>query len=200
MHIDLKKRRKELGLTQADIALGVGVSEATVSRWESGDIHNMRRNRVVKLAELLRVSPMDIIDFADATLGGVKIDHLAHVSAGYGGMADEDILEQVEVPLFCLKGYPAKEVKMLTVKGESMYPRFIEGDRVLFHLQTSVDSGDIGIFQYGDDEVTMKRIIYTPTEVQLVPINPEYPIKTIKGPDLMSCHVIGKVIYTLREE
>jgi transcriptional regulator with XRE-family HTH domain len=35
----------------------VGVSEATVSRWESGDIANMRRDRIALLASALRTTP-----------------------------------------------------------------------------------------------------------------------------------------------
>ena len=38
----IKMRRKDLGLTMKEVASAVGVSEATVSRWESGDIRNMR--------------------------------------------------------------------------------------------------------------------------------------------------------------
>jgi len=34
---DLKQRRIELNLTMAEVAKKVGVSEATISRWESGD-------------------------------------------------------------------------------------------------------------------------------------------------------------------
>lgn len=52
----LADRRKELGLTQKDIAEAVGVSEATVSRWESGEIANMRRNRISALAKILHCS------------------------------------------------------------------------------------------------------------------------------------------------
>ena len=40
---DLKQRRIELNLTMADVADKVGVSEATISRWESGDITNRIR-------------------------------------------------------------------------------------------------------------------------------------------------------------
>ena len=41
----LKDRRNELALTQRQVANQVGVTEATVSRWESGDIDNMRRDK-----------------------------------------------------------------------------------------------------------------------------------------------------------
>lgn len=53
----LKNRRIDLGLTLKEVADKVGVSEATVSRWESGDIANMRRDRIAALASVLDVSP-----------------------------------------------------------------------------------------------------------------------------------------------
>jgi transcriptional regulator with XRE-family HTH domain len=59
----LKKRRKELSLTMAEVAEKVGVSEATISRWESGDIVNMKRNRMVDLSKALKISPNIIIGY-----------------------------------------------------------------------------------------------------------------------------------------
>ncbi len=62
---DLRKRRLELNLTMAEVAKRVGVSEATISRWESGDIENMRRDKIVLLAEALQVTPGYIMGFED---------------------------------------------------------------------------------------------------------------------------------------
>ena len=53
----LKNRRIELNLTQLDVAKAVGVSEATVSRWESGNIANMKRSRIAALAQILQIKP-----------------------------------------------------------------------------------------------------------------------------------------------
>lgn len=52
----IKTRRKALGLTMLEIANKVGVSEATVSRWESGDIANMRHDKIILLADALSTS------------------------------------------------------------------------------------------------------------------------------------------------
>lgn len=52
----LKQRRAELGLTLKQVADAVGVSEATVQRWESGKM-NIRYNKVVLLADVLHVDP-----------------------------------------------------------------------------------------------------------------------------------------------
>lgn len=49
----IKNRRIELGLTLKEVATAVGVSEGTVSRWESGNITNMKRNKIAALAKTL---------------------------------------------------------------------------------------------------------------------------------------------------
>ncbi|MCL2086451.1 MAG: helix-turn-helix domain-containing protein [Oscillospiraceae bacterium] len=58
----LKNRRKELKLTLEDIGRAVGVSAATISRWESGDIENMRRDRIVLYAKVLNAPIGFIMD------------------------------------------------------------------------------------------------------------------------------------------
>lgn len=61
----LKNRRKELGLTLSQIADKMGVSEATVQRWESGNIKSLRQERIGPLSEILRVSPAVLMGWAD---------------------------------------------------------------------------------------------------------------------------------------
>lgn len=61
----IKNRRKELGLTMKEVAKAVGVSEATVSRWESGDIGDMKRSRIAALAKVLKISPNIIMGWKD---------------------------------------------------------------------------------------------------------------------------------------
>lgn len=55
--MDLKQRRLDLGLTMLEVAKIVGVSEATISRYESGNIKNMRRDRINKYAQALNIDP-----------------------------------------------------------------------------------------------------------------------------------------------
>lgn len=57
MNTYLKDRRKQLKITQKQIARFVNVSEATVSRWESGNIENMKRDKIAALAEILETTP-----------------------------------------------------------------------------------------------------------------------------------------------
>ena len=58
----IKRQRAKLGLTQSELAAKVGVTEATISRWESGQISNMRRSKIAALARALEISPSALID------------------------------------------------------------------------------------------------------------------------------------------
>ena len=61
----LRDRRKEKGLTMKDVANAVGVSEATVSRWESGEIANMGRSKIYALSQVLELSPAEIMGIGE---------------------------------------------------------------------------------------------------------------------------------------
>ena len=83
--MNINEQRKKLNLTLKDVADYVGVSEATVSRWESGNIANMRRDRISALAEILKVSPIDVMGITESnespqlTSKGVLIPVLGYV-------------------------------------------------------------------------------------------------------------------------
>lgn len=53
----IKELRKKSGLTMRQLADAVNVSEATISRWESGNIPNMRRDKIYDLAKALHTTP-----------------------------------------------------------------------------------------------------------------------------------------------
>lgn len=61
----IKTRRLAIGLTLEEVAEKVGVSRATVSRWESGNISNMRRDKIAKLADALHTTPAYILGWSD---------------------------------------------------------------------------------------------------------------------------------------
>ena len=65
----IKTKRIELGLTMKNVADYVGVSEGTISRWESGEIKNMKRNKIAKLSQILKISPMKL-------MGEIETDNL----------------------------------------------------------------------------------------------------------------------------
>ena len=53
----IKRLREDLGLTLEQVGNAVGVGKSTVRKWETGDIKNMRRDKIAKLAEALHTTP-----------------------------------------------------------------------------------------------------------------------------------------------
>ena len=61
----LKERRKSLHLTLKEVAAAVGVAEATVQRWESGNIHTIPADRLTKLSLVLDVPVEELTGWFD---------------------------------------------------------------------------------------------------------------------------------------
>lgn len=56
--IDLKVRRESLGLSQEEVAGKIHVTRSTVSKWEKGNIKNMKRDKIRGLAQVLKINPL----------------------------------------------------------------------------------------------------------------------------------------------
>ena len=61
----IKSRRKEIGLSAEQVAKELGVSPATVSRYESNDIMNMRIDKLEPIAKALRTTPAYLMGWED---------------------------------------------------------------------------------------------------------------------------------------
>ena len=61
----LAARREYLNLSQQEVATAIGTNKSTISRYETGDISNMRRDRIYKLANVLNLSTKVIMNWQD---------------------------------------------------------------------------------------------------------------------------------------
>ena len=221
----IERRRKELDITLEEIGSATGVSKSTVKKWETGFISNMGRDKIKQLARILNVSPAvlinESIDDYDSAVNADKYDNvipltppaitddvvmfpvIGSIAAGYDEIAVEDWSgDTVEIPRSYLRGGKPSDFFVLSVKGDSMYPMYHDGDTVLIRKQPSLDkSGDIGAIMYDNECATLKKIEYVPGEdwLTLVPINPEFKPKTISGADLEQCRVLGVPWLLIRE-
>lgn len=136
------------------------------------------------------------------TDGIISFEEVGSISAGYNGIIDEVRTgNKVEIPLSALGNKNPDDYFVLYVKGNSMYPKLIEGDRILCLRCNSVDSGDLAVVLYNGDEATVKKVHYVYGEdwLELIPINPEYQTKRIEKHDLENCRVLGKVVKLIRD-
>lgn len=65
----MKARRKELGISVEDIAIALGVSVATVYRYENGDIEKVPGSVLEPLSKVLQISPAYLMGWEKESLG-----------------------------------------------------------------------------------------------------------------------------------
>ena len=61
----IKQRRKDIGLSAEDIADAIGVSPATIYRYESGDIMNVRIDKLTPIANALHTTEAFLMGWTD---------------------------------------------------------------------------------------------------------------------------------------
>lgn len=198
----LSQRRRELGLTQKEVADAVGVAEATVSRWKSGEIANMRRDKIAALAKVLHCSA----DFIMTGEESVPDTSSVQIPPGFSplpAMASVPLVGQIACgqPITAeenLEGYvsiPADWHATFTLmcKGDSMEPRIKDGDLVAIRSQPLVENGEIAAVRI-DCEATLKHVYLYPDKIVLQPENPRYePIVKI-GEEMNEVTIEGKAV------
>jgi len=186
----IKKRRLELGLTLEDVGKIVGVAKSTVNKWESGDIENMRKDKIELLAKALRVHPLWIMEIEDKTYYGTKkVPILGAVAAGNPVFAQESYDAYIEIdsriPVdFCLK-----------VKGDSMIDaRIQDGDIVFIKKQPIVENGEIAVVMI-DNDVTLKRFYKNNGGIILKPENSNYQPRYYTEKGFNNIRILGKAVF-----
>ncbi|WP_370838023.1 helix-turn-helix domain-containing protein [Megasphaera sp.] len=58
----IRNNRQKLNLTKAELAEKIGVNASTITRWESGEVDNMTRKNIIRLANVLCISPMNLLE------------------------------------------------------------------------------------------------------------------------------------------
>lgn len=61
----IKYLRKKYGLTLEQVGNAVGVGKSTVRKWETGQIANMRRDKIEKLAVALHTTPAYLMGWTE---------------------------------------------------------------------------------------------------------------------------------------
>lgn len=115
-------------------------------------------------------------------------ESIQSASAGYGELADDETTDIVSV---LYNSTTAKADYIMRVSGDSMEPKFFDGQRVLVRSQPSVEMGEIGIF-IKDDMRYIK--IYRGDHMESA--NPKYNPEPFE--EYSKCK--GKVLGVLKDE
>jgi len=188
----IKERRTALGMTLLDVANALNVKEATVQRYESGEIKNLKQKTVLELAKIFKCTPAYLMgwdenDCADTKAGAGRLPLLGKIAAGQPILASEE----------CEFFSPIDDTRAdfcLRVKGDSMVGAGIkDGDIVFIRKQDCVDDGEIAAVLV-DDEATLKRVYLTDDTVTLISENPKYKPMIYTKRQCKNILILGKAV------
>lgn len=210
----LRELRASQNLTQEQLANLLGVSKSSISMYENGKRQPNNLETLEMFADFFNVDIDTLVSSSEMaiirnnrfqspilTTDTVTFPVIGEIAAGYESIAVEDWTgETVEIPSSFLKGREYEDYLVLSVKGDSMYPHFMDGDKVLILRQTFANNnGDVCAVVYDDEMATLKKVVKANEYVELVPINPEYKPRRIDGEEIEHVHIIGIPKLLIRE-
>lgn len=204
----IKRLRSERRLTQQNVADALGISRVAVSKWESGDTKDLKRDNLVGLSKLFGVTLAELLDVDQKDevqiVHGIKVypDRRGYpiISAVQAGMW-RDIVDSfprggADEYIMANNSY-GKHTFALRITGNSMEPEFKEGDVVVIDPDVRPNAGDYVVARNHEEAATFKK--YRPRGInesgqdvfELVPLNEDYaPMRS----DLQSIQIIGTMV------
>ncbi|MCC2259793.1 LexA family transcriptional regulator [Intestinimonas sp. CLA-AA-H199] len=189
----------ERGIKPTNACKESGVGGSFINDIERGRVPSVVK--VQMLADYLGVTTSELLGEASGTTpGAIRISVLGTIPAGIPIDAVEDILDWEEIPVSWTTG--DREYFGLRVKGDSMYPRYLEGDTVILRKQSTCDSGDDCAVMVNGNDATLKQVILRGDRgLELRPVNTAYPPKSYSPAEIESLpvQIIGVVVELRRK-
>ena len=112
----------------------------------------------------------------------------------------EDIIDTEEIPADMLKG--GKQYFGKKVKGDSMYPEYLDGDTLILEKVEDVENGQDAIIMINGNDGTFKRVFKNENGIILQPLNPTYAPLVFSNEDIIRkpIRIIGKVVELRRKK
>lgn len=207
--------RNEKKFNQEQLAKELHVSKSTIAMWETGqrlpspekyeeiaDYFNVDIDFLYGRTDIKRKIMFDETGtkYVDARITdsahrkcGVVINVLGRVAAGIPIEAVTDIIDTEEIPEEMAK---TGEFFGLQIHGDSMEPKFSEGDVVIVRQQDDAESGDIVIAMINGDDATCKRLRKYRDGIELISTNPSYDPMFFSNEEIerKPVKIIGRVV------
>lgn len=190
--LKLKNLRLQNDKTQTDMAKILNVAKSTVSMYE--------RNQREPSADMLKKYAQTFDVTLDYLLGNerpvegqdyITINVYGSIPAGIPIEAIEEITDTEDLSL---KEYDKNKTYLgLKVEGDSMYPKYLDGDTVIIEKCPNCESGTDAAVYVNGYEATLKTVIKNENgTITLRPINPNYS-PTTYGPGDDPVRILGVV-------
>lgn len=201
----MKQRRKEIGFSAEKVAECLGVSPATIYRYEKGDIEKVPVDSLSELAKILQTTPAYLMGWEEQPRPAeraqkpippgfrplpemVQVPLIGQIACGTPILAEENIKSYIGVPAAWRADFA------LECHGDSMSPIICDGDMVCIRSQPEVEQGQIAAVRIGE-EATLKHCYYQNGVVQLIADNPAVcPPMVYTGPELEDIEIEGLAV------
>lgn len=191
---NLKYYMEKSGKDRNEICKDLNLKYSTFSEWVNANKYP-RIDKIELIANYFNIQKADLIEEhkTENKKNGVMVPVLGKVVAGIPLEAVEEILDYEEIPNDMAE---QGEHFALQIKGNSMEPKFSEGDVVIVRKQPDVDTGDIAVVLVNGNEATIKKIKKQSDGVMLVPTNPNYDVTYYNNNEIgtLPVTILGKVV------
>ncbi|WP_270595884.1 helix-turn-helix domain-containing protein [Anaerococcus vaginalis] len=189
----LRMLREDLGLKQDSLADLLNVNRASISLYESNK-RKPSQKILMKYAEIFDVSTDYILGNSRNLKKGedyATINVYGSIPAGIPIEAIEDISDTEDISF---KDFDKNKTYIgLKVEGDSMYPKYLDGDTIILELTPDCESGTDAAVYVNGYEATLKTVIKNDNgTITLKPINTSYSPKTY-GKDDEPIKILGIV-------
>ncbi|VUZ28485.1 LexA repressor [Acetobacterium wieringae] len=168
-----------------DLCSALDLSYTTVSDWVNGKKYP-RIDKIEMMANFFGIQKSDLIESkgknSNVTPINIPTDTITikvygSVPAGQPIEAVEDVIGYEEIPVAWTRF--GKEFIALVVKGDSMYPKYFEGDTVIIEVAPDCNNGQDAVVYVNGYDATLKEVHKNDDgSITLKPFNREYPEKT----------------------
>ena len=165
-------------------------STGLIAMWKNGE-RQITTGDVALIANYLNLTIDELINkdlrFDNVQPTGidkdiVKIPVLGVIPAGVPIEAIEEVLDYEEIPKDWCKG--GKKYFCLLIKGDSMFPKYIDNDVVIFEKTNDFNNGDECAVMVNGDDCTFKKVLKHDHGITLQPLNSSYDIKMYSNEDI----------------
>ncbi len=190
-NIDISFLLKQLGIK----------SKSTIYRYMNGEM-SPKVTTVKILADIFNVNQNWLMGYdvpkenklkSNATSNSAVVFVYGTIPAGIPMECIEDVIDTEEIPSSMLKG--GKQYFGLKVKGDSMYPEYLDGDTLILLKQDDCESGDDAVVMVNGNDGTFKRVFKNENGIILQPLNSNYQpmIYTNEQIENLPIRIIGVV-------
>ena len=190
----IKKKRLEYGLTLKELAEKIGVQEATVQRYESGNIKTIKPDTIAKIADYFAVNPAWLVGWEEAeeSMKVVLRPEIPLLPVVQEIVPEAKLLDRNNIisfaPADVING---NEYFYYLVSDDTMISAGLEkAATVLFHRQKSAADGQIIACVMDGKAGFLKRFKQMADSIVLLSENPSIEPIILKSSDFLNGHVV----------